>query len=34
VGVYGFWRDFGFVLGALVAGVAADVASAETRSWS
>jgi MFS family permease len=30
VGVYRFWRDFGFVLGALVAGVAADVASAET----
>jgi MFS family permease len=29
VGVYRFWRDFGFVLGALVAGVAADVASAE-----
>jgi MFS family permease len=30
VGVYRFWRDFGFVLGALVAGVAADVASSET----
>jgi MFS family permease len=30
VGVYRFWRDFGFVLGALVAGLAADVASAET----
>jgi MFS family permease len=30
VAVYRFWRDFGFVLGALVAGVAADVASSET----
>jgi MFS family permease len=30
VGVYRFWRDIGFVLGALVAGVAADVASSET----
>jgi hypothetical protein len=30
VGVYRFWRDFGFVLGALVAGVAADIASSET----
>jgi MFS family permease len=29
VGVYRFWRDFGFVLGALVAGIAADVASSE-----
>jgi MFS family permease len=29
VGVYRFWRDFGFVLGALLAGVAADIASAE-----
>ena len=28
VGVYRFWRDFGFVLGALIAGVGADVASA------
>jgi len=27
VGVYRFWRDFGFVLGALVAGVGADAAS-------
>jgi MFS family permease len=27
VGVYRFWRDFGFVLGALVAGIGADVAS-------
>jgi MFS family permease len=30
VGVYRFWRDFGFVLGALVAGVAADAASPAT----
>ncbi|MGH3083336.1 MAG: MFS transporter, partial [Gaiellaceae bacterium] len=30
LGVYRFWRDAGFVLGALVAGVAADVASSET----
>ena len=27
VGVYRFWRDFGFVLGALIAGIAADAAS-------
>jgi MFS family permease len=27
VGVYRFWRDFGFVLGALVAGIGADAAS-------
>jgi MFS family permease len=30
VGYYRFWRDFGFVLGALVAGIAADAASAST----
>ena len=30
VGVYRFWRDFGFVVGALVAGVGADVTSAAT----
>jgi MFS family permease len=30
VGVYRFWRDFGFVLGALVAGLAADATSAQT----
>jgi MFS family permease len=29
VGIYRFWRDFGFVVGALVAGVAADAASLE-----
>jgi MFS family permease len=28
VGVYRFWRDFGFVLGALIAGIGTDVASA------
>ena len=28
VGVYRFWRDFGFVLGALIAGIGADAASA------
>jgi predicted MFS family arabinose efflux permease len=27
VGVYRFWRDFGFVLGALIAGIGADLAS-------
>jgi predicted MFS family arabinose efflux permease len=27
VGVYRFWRDFGFVLGALIAGLTADAAS-------
>jgi len=27
VGIYRFWRDFGFVIGALVAGVGADLAS-------
>jgi MFS family permease len=30
VGVYRFWRDFGFVIGALIAGVGADVTSAQT----
>jgi MFS family permease len=30
VGVYRFWRDFGFVLGALMAGLAADAASPRT----
>jgi MFS family permease len=30
VGVYRFWRDFGFVLGALIAGIAADSTSART----
>ena len=27
VGVYRFWRDFGFVLGALIAGISADATS-------
>jgi MFS family permease len=30
VGVYRFWRDFGFVLGALIAGIGADVTSPQT----
>jgi MFS family permease len=30
VGIYRFWRDFGFVAGALIAGVAADAVSAST----
>jgi MFS family permease len=30
VGVYRFWRDFGFVLGALVAGFGADATSTRT----
>src|SRR5216117_4544154 len=30
VGVYRFWRDFGFALGALIAGVGADATSPST----
>jgi MFS family permease len=30
IGIYRFWRDFGFVLGALVAGLGADATSART----
>jgi MFS family permease len=30
VGVYRFWRDFGFALGALIAGIGADAASPAT----
>ena len=30
VAVYRFWRDFGFVLGALIAGLGADATSAKT----
>jgi MFS family permease len=30
IGVYRFWRDFGFVLGALVAGIGADATSPRT----
>ena len=30
VGVYRFWRDFGFVLGALIAGIGADLTSDQT----
>jgi MFS family permease len=33
VGVYRFWRDFGFVLGALIAGIGADATSAPTAIW-
>ena len=31
VGVYRFWRDFGFVVGALIAGFAADATSPKRR---
>jgi MFS family permease len=34
VGVYRFWRDFGFVLGALTAGIGADATSAQTTILS
>jgi MFS family permease len=30
VAVYRFWRDFGFVLGALIAGLGADATSPKT----
>jgi MFS family permease len=30
IGIYRFWRDFGFVAGALIAGIGADVTSAAT----
>jgi MFS family permease len=30
VGVYRFWRDFGFALGALIAGIGTDLASPDT----
>jgi MFS family permease len=30
IGVYRFWRDFGFVLGALIAGIGADASSPRT----
>jgi MFS family permease len=30
IGVYRFWRDFGFVAGALIAGLGADATSAST----
>jgi MFS family permease len=30
VGVYRFWRDFGFILGALIAGIGADASSPRT----
>ncbi len=34
VGVYRFWRDFGFVLGALIAGIGADAHLRKPRSSS
>ena len=34
VGVYRFWRDFGFVLGALIAGIGADATRRRPRSRS
>ena len=30
IGVYRFWRDFGFVLGALIAGLGSDASSPRT----
>jgi MFS family permease len=33
VGVYRLWRDSGFAVGALLAGVTADLASVETAIW-
>jgi len=34
VGVYRFWRDAGFALGAIVTGVIADLANASTAIWT
>lgn len=34
VGVYRFWRDAGFALGAILTGVIADVANASTAIWT
>jgi MFS family permease len=34
VGVYRLWRDLGFALGAVVAGVIADAAGVETAIWA
>jgi hypothetical protein len=33
VGVYRFWRDFGYVAGAVVAGVAADLLGLSRAMW-
>lgn len=33
VGVYRLWRDMGFAVGAIVTGVIADLAGAETAIW-
>ena len=32
IGVYRFWRDFGFVLGALIAGFGADATSSKAKT--
>lgn len=34
VGIYRLWRDAGFAVGALIAGVVADVASIEVAIWA
>jgi MFS family permease len=34
VGVYRLWRDLGFAIGAVVAGVIADAAGVETAIWA
>jgi MFS family permease len=34
VGVYRFWRDAGFALGAILTGVIADLANASTAIWT
>jgi MFS family permease len=34
VGVYRFWRDAGFALGAILTGIIADAASATTAIWT
>lgn len=34
VGVYRLWRDMGFAVGAIVTGVIADLAGAETAIWA
>lgn len=34
IGVYRFWRDAGFAVGGLVAGVTADLAGLRTAIWA
>ncbi len=34
VGVYRFWRDAGFALGAILTGLIADLASASAAIWT